>query len=712
MKEHILIVEDSTTQREKLRMILESEGFAVTSAADGSKGLQAAGESKFDLIISDVMMPGLTGYDLCRKLKQDDALKTIPIILLTSLGDPMDVIRGLECGADNFIKKPYEPDVLVQRVRSVIENRKLQNQAKLKNSDELFFLGQRIDIQGDTQQVLNFLISTFEDTVQTNKLLMDSQHELTLANAKIEKHARYLEGKVFQTEQKYRFVFENAVDAIIVVNLDGFISGWNHGAEIMYGYHPNEMLGQPLINLVTEEHREGIQKIFDLVIGGTVVPNYESIRVKKDGTLFEVATTASAIRDDKGKIIGLSAISRDITERKKIEAAEKKYEEQMRLAQKMDAIGRLAGGVAHDFNNLLSVISGNVEFLLPMVGRENDQFEICRDIQAAVLQGARLTKQLLVFGQKQVSQPQSLYLNEINIEMNKMIKRLIDASVEFSIIPGKDLRPIHADLGQIQQVILNLAINARDAMPQGGKLVIETKNVSLEGPVENFKYGLPAGDYVRLTATDTGTGMSPEVRQRIFEPFFTTKEGKGTGLGLASVYTIVKKWGGAIFVESELGKGSVFTLLFPALEHEEPAEAAPITITRIPNGSETLLLAEDEELVRKVLVRSLIEKGYRVLQACDGEHALQVALEHEDDIDLLITDTVMPKKNGLELARELKKIRPNMKVMFMSGYTQEILSQKGILDPDINLIQKPFESDFLLREVRKTLDEKLTPAQG
>jgi CheY-like chemotaxis protein len=297
-------------------------------------------------------------------------------------------------------------------------------------------------------------------------------------------------------------------------------------------------------------------------------------------------------------------------------------------------------------------------------------------------------------------------LNELSFEMNKMFKRVIDADIDLSIRQDKHLQYIQADPGQIQQVILNLVLNAQDAMPQGGKLIVETRNTKIGEFGDGRDDYLPPGRYVELDVTDTGTGMAPEVQQRIFEPFFTTKAGKGTGLGLASVYAIVKAWNGFIFVHSILGRGTTFSLFFPAIDQPEKIETKSVQQTLISRGTETLLVVEDEEALRKVLVRILEKQGYHVLQAGDGAEGVQIASDYAGAIDLLLTDAMMPKMNGKELAAELKRTRPQTKVIFISGYPHEVLSQQGVLDSSIQLIQKPFELDFLTGKIRNILDEK------
>lgn len=501
-------------------------------------------------------------------------------------------------------------------------------------------------------------------------------------------------------------ILQQTSDAVVGTDLDGKIFSWNRGAEALFGCTLDEVIGQSMALFSPLDRKHEMTELKDIVKSGENISNFETVRAKKDGSPIDVSVTMSPVQDSKGKIIGVSAIFRDITEKKQAEASLRRHEEQLRQVEKMNAIGRLAGGVAHDFNNLLSVIGGNAEFLLSALEEKDPKRDELMEIQKAVKRGADLTKQLLVFGQKQVSQPQAVNLNDLSAEMNKMLKRLLDANVDLAIIQDGDLRPVLADPGQVQQIILNLVLNARDAMPKGGNLIVETKQVrGVELEMEE-KPSLPPGDYARLSVTDTGTGMTPEVQKHIFEPFFTTKAGKGTGLGLATVYGLVHKWSGHVFVHSTPGMGTTFTLYFPSLTEAPAAVSKPRQMNLIPQGSETVLVSEDEAPVRRVLVRTLEKYGYRVLEAENGLQALQKAWGYKDVIQLLLTDTVMPKMNGKELADELKKTRPKMKVIFISGYPKEILSQQGVLDAGIHLIQKPFDLEDLARQVRKVLDEK------
>jgi signal transduction histidine kinase len=467
-----------------------------------------------------------------------------------------------------------------------------------------------------------------------------------------------------------------------------------------------EIIGESTASLVPIDRKDEMERLRELATKDENVSNYETTMLKRNGDLVEVAVTVSPIKDTNGKIIGVSTISRDITERKRAQESLKKNEEEMRLSQKMDAIGRLAGGVAHDFNNLLSVIGGNSDFLKAALSPGDPHLEEVKEIEKAVQRGAELTRQLLAFGKKLVSQPQLVNLNELSSEMSKMFKRLIDASIDFDLVQDRDLKLIQSDPGQIQQVILNLVLNARDAMPKGGKLIVATKNYESTEALEVRGLKIPPGSYVALSVTDTGTGMDEETQKHLFEPFFTTKGEKGTGLGLATVYGIVHQWGGYLWVYSTFGMGTTLSIYFPAVMEAAAVVAKPKEISLGAKGSETILVAEDEEQVRKMVVRAMEKYGYNVLQAGNGLEAIQRASSYKDTIHLLLTDTVMPKMNGKELCDELKKTRPEISILFMSGYPREVLSQQGTIDPSIKLIQKPFSNNELAERVRLVLDEK------
>jgi len=406
----------------------------------------------------------------------------------------------------------------------------------------------------------------------------------------------------------------------------------------------------------------------------------------------------------------LHGVLRDVTERRLVTEERERLEAQLRQAQKMEALGQLAGGVAHDFNNILTAILGNAEMLLERLRRGQAETPPERmvaalgQIQLAGERGAGLTRQLLAFSRKQVRRLELLDPNRVVGDMQRMLRRLIGEHIELETRLAPDIRLIRADVGQVEQVLLNLALNARDAMPQGGKLVIETANVSLGAHELAGHVDEPPGDYVTIRVRDTGCGMSRDTLGHIFEPFFTTKAiGKGTGLGLATVYGIVKQTGGLINVHSEPGRGSSFSVFFPAVEGREVPAQKPALGTEL-RGDETVLVCEDEEMVRALACEILRSNGYDVLTAADGEQALQLAERHPGEIQLLVTDTIMPGMSGIELARELSRRRSGLRVLLVSGYAPDEFTHQASAAGNLNLLQKPFSSTLLLRRVRQILD--------
>ena len=427
--------------------------------------------------------------------------------------------------------------------------------------------------------------------------------------------------------------------------------------------------------------------------------------MKKDGSIIDVEVTTHGLHF-AGRPAQL-VLATDVTERKRAQDALRETEEQLRQAQKLEAVGRLAGGVAHDFNNLLTVISGYSEMTLRGLEADSPLCHRVEEIRRAAARAASLTSQLLAFSRKQVLQPMALDLNAVVSEMEKMLRRLIGEDVHLVTVLDPTLSRVKADPGQIVQVLMNLAVNARDAMPQGGKLTVETRNVYLDETYARRHVAVTPGRHVMLAVSDTGVGMDAETQAHIFEPFFTTKEvGKGTGLGLSTVYGIVKQSGGNVWVYSEPGHGSTFKVYFPrvgegAQEYRRGAE--PEEVLR---GEETVLLAEDEETVRK-LAREVLELyGYRVLEAAGGGAALLICERHAGPIQLLVTDVVMPEMGGRELAARLAPLRPEMRVLYMSGYTDSAIAHQGVLEDRADFIQKPFTPEALARKVREVLDRE------
>jgi two-component system cell cycle sensor histidine kinase/response regulator CckA len=426
---------------------------------------------------------------------------------------------------------------------------------------------------------------------------------------------------------------------------------------------------------------------------------------KKSGDVFVAEKTVIPLRDNDGRITHFISNDRDITDRRRME-------NQLQQAQKMDAIGKLAGGVAHDFNNLLMVISSYAELMLDSLTPQHPLRRNVDEIQKASRRAADLTRQLLAFGRKQMQSLQLLDLNVIIEDINKMLPRLIGEDIELLFVPGKKLGKVKADPVQIEQILMNLVANARDAMPKGGRLVIETTGLRLDEPYVQEHSIVPPGEYVLLTVSDSGTGIAPEHLLHIFEPFYTTKEeGKGTGLGLATVYGIVKQNSGFIWVYSEPGLGTTFKIYLPRARQAKVVLQPTLPSEGCPRGCETLLLAEDEEAVRQSAREFLTLHGYIVLEAANGAEALAIAKSYDGPIDLMITDVVMPQLGGAKLAAELASDRPDMKVLFVSGYAETTFQRHGEIDVTTRFLQKPFSLKAMARKIREVLDaEKVAAA--
>jgi PAS domain S-box-containing protein len=502
--------------------------------------------------------------------------------------------------------------------------------------------------------------------------------------------------EVRDSQNRMSLIVDSSQDAIIGKTLDGVITHWNKGAEQMYGYTPQEIIGRSITTLCPKDRVDEIPGILERIRRGERVEYFESVRVTKDGRRLDVSISVSPILDHEGRVAGASAIARNITVQKKIEG-------QLRQSQKMEAVGRLAGGVAHDFNNLLGIVSACSELLRSRV--DADSGEYVDNIREAAKRGASLTRQLLAFSRRQPVQPQLLDLNERLRDVSKLLHPLMGDDIEIVLLPRSETAVVEADPGQLDQIVVNLAVNARDAMPRGGKLVLETGVFDFDQSFANDHPGLAVGRYVMLAVSDNGVGMNETTRARIFEPFFTTKEmGKGTGLGLATVYGIVKQSGGHVWVYSEPDRGTTFKIYLPSAGHKlgKTTESSEAEVLPPRREGITILLAEDEPIMRRVTRKMLEEHGYKVLEANDGNAALEVIKKGDEQVDLTLTDVVMKGMSGPELALRLIDKDPAMKVVYMSGYTGELVANQG-LDNSIRLLEKPFTRASLL----KTLDAAL-----
>ncbi len=501
-----------------------------------------------------------------------------------------------------------------------------------------------------------------------------------------------------RSEMNFRSLVTNAPYGICRCDSTGQLLNVNPAVLAMLGYSSaKELVGQHLGALYPDSHQWF--ELADYLRAGAPFNGLIAEWKRKDGlgTVVRVSGRAVSFADNEK---AFELFAEDVTERRALE-------QQLQQSQKMEAVGRLAGGIAHDFNNLLMVNSGYSEFLLDRLGPDPALRGPAQEIAGASQRASSLTRQLLAFSRKQMLAPKILDLNEVVTENLKMLTRVIGEDIDLVMVPAAVLGSVRADAGQIDQVIMNLAVNARDAMPAGGKLTIETSNVSLDEEYARFHAPLRPGDYVMLSISDTGQGMDSETQSHIFEPFFTTKGTKGTGLGLSTVYGIVKQSGGYIWVSSEAGKGTTFKIYLPRVAERAETVAQVVTSEEaVPTepGTETILLAEDEANLRYLARQFLEKQGYKVIEAADGAAAMQIAVAHEGVIHLLLTDVIMPGMNGRELAQRISEIRPQTKILYMSGYTENVIGHDGTLDAGVSLLQKPFTLRDLKSKVREVLD--------
>ena len=509
-----------------------------------------------------------------------------------------------------------------------------------------------------------------------------------------------------RSELNFRSLVTNAPYGICRSDATGKILDVNPAFLEMLGYtNTEELVGQHVYSLYADSNQWF--ELADLLRVSAPFRGLTAEWKRKNGTTTVVRVSGRSVTNgDEGERV-FELFAEDVTERRALE-------QQLRQSQKMEAVGRLAGGIAHDFNNLLMVISGYSEFLLERMGPDPQLRGPAQEIASASERATSLTRQLLAFSRKQMLAPRIVNLNDVAGENLKMLTRMIGEDIDLVLIPGDGLWSVRADAGQIEQVIMNLAVNARDAMPSGGKLTIETANTTLDDDYARHHAPLRPGDYVMVSISDTGAGMDAETQSRIFEPFFTTKGTKGTGLGLSTVYGIVKQSGGYIWVQSEVAKGTTFKIFLPrvASAGETAAQiAAGGEAQKVEPGTETILLVEDEVNLRYLARQYLEKQGYRVIEAADGAVAMQIAVAHEGVIHLLLTDVIMPGMNGRELAQRISEIRPNVKVLYMSGYTENVIGHNGTLDAGVRLLQKPFNLRDLRTIVREVLDAGPTPPE-
>ena len=514
-----------------------------------------------------------------------------------------------------------------------------------------------------------------------------------------------LRRQLTEQDEIARIISENADDLIAIIDRDGKRLYSSTGYERIFGYSNDDLAGKPVVDQIHPDDHKAIlaarESVFEKGVSPWVVHRFRT----KEGEWRLLESNGRPVRNRQGEIEKIVVVSRDITNRKQAEELLSQREEQRRQAQKMEAVGRLSGGIAHDFNNLLGVIIGYTEAMDAKLAPDDPLRKSAEGIRQAGQRAAALTHQLLAFSRQQVLQPKVLDLNAVIIDIGRMLRRLIGVDIEFNTRLAAQLGRVKADQSQIEQVLVNLVVNARDAMPDGGKLLIETSNVDISEALARSLPFLRPGPHVQLTVTDTGIGMDAETQQHIFEPFFTTKgPGRGTGLGLATVYGVVKQSGGVVGIDSAPGKGATFKIFLPQAQETPIATAPDVIASKGLKGTGTILLVEDEEALLSLTADLLADSGYTVLSARDGVQAFEMARSFDQPIHLLLTDIMMPKLGGPALARKISKLRPETRILFMTGHADRGPALQDGLPAGAETLQKPFSRDVLIRHVRQVLE--------
>jgi len=639
----ILIVEDQPTDAElaekEIRKTLEPCLFQRVETREDY--LAALESFKPDLVVTDYRMPRFNGLEAL-KLALEKVPFT-PVIILTGAINEDTAVECMKAGAANYVIKEHLKRLSQAVVHAIEEKRVLQERY-------------------------------------------------------------WAERALRESEERYRTLVHTLPDALTLADTEGTILYESPSSLRCFGYDSEgETIGRNVMDWVhPDDHAKAFDAIQTLRAGGNL-RGQEFVFYKKDGSTFWGELSASSIRDDRGTITGFLALVRDVSDRKRAEEEKAQLQAQLLQSQKMDSIGRLAGGVAHDFNNMLSVILGYSELIQTQLNANDPIRNDVEQIEKAGRRAKDITQQLLAFSRKQIIEPTIIDLNELINSIQKNLARLIGEDINLRFSPGPGLCKIRFDHSQLDQILINLAANARDAMPLGGHLTIETSNVSLDDAFCREHLGFNAGTYVLLTVADSGIGMDRETLAHAFEPFFTTKAiGKGTGLGLATVYGIVVQGGGLIEADSEPGRGTIFRIYFPSIREDALVDPGKEAST-IRSGAGSILVVEDDKLVRNMTVAMLESVGYKVREAATARDALKYCENNGDAIDLLITDVVMPELSGAELRDRIQAFRPGLKVLFISGYASDVVAHHGILEEGVNFIRKPFSMNDLAKAVQNII---------
>jgi PAS domain S-box-containing protein len=676
----ILSVDDKLENRYLMEALFKGHGFAVRSAGNGAEALEWLGQEDFDCILSDILMPVMDGFELCRRLKADPRYCRIPFVIFTATyTGPQDEAFALKIGATRFLQKPCEPELLIKTIQEVLASSPHE-------------MAPSCPVPSEEGEVLKLYNERLVRKLEQKMLELEQEID---ARKKAEDILR-------RSETNYRLLFHSIRDALLVSDINRCIIHCNRAFADLFGYSLEEMLGKQPLFLYEDPaqyHRLGrsLQQLND------DPTQIYLIRFRaKDGRVFPCEINLFRFHDDEQRMTGYISLIRDVTQKVEAELQQQQLESQLRQAQKMESIGRLAGGVAHDYNNMLSVILGYAQMALAKTTPGLPAHEYLLQIVDAAQRSAAMTRKLLGFARKQAIVPRMIDLNEAVAGMLKMLRRLIGEQVQLVWQPQVDLWPILIDPSQVDQILANLCVNARDAMDEGGEIVIRTAMVTLNDALRLSHGRMPAGEYVLLCMSDEGCGIDPLIQEQMFEPFFTTKEeGQGTGLGLSTVYGIIQQNNGYIDVRSAPGRGTMISIYLP--RQHAASQANPPEERTIPRGGgETILVVEDEAGILQSTSALLTGLGYTVLATTRPTEAIILAHTQPGGIHLLLADMVMPEMGGEELAQLLATFYPNLQYLFMSGYIDRlpVNGRDGIRR---QCIRKPFSIEDLAAKVHAAL---------
>ena len=694
-KINILIVEDSPTQAEQLKYLLEEQGYDVIIAGNGKDGIEAAKKSMPDLIIADILMPVMDGYTMAYEIKRDEALKKIPIILITSLMEKKDIVRKASVVADGFFTKPYDDAYLLTKIKSLISSQYDENKNWDINGIDVNFSGDRYVVKSNRRQILTFLLSTYENAVQQNHDLIMMQRELQIINEQLEEKVRERTEELQSSEESFRAISENAMEGIAIMGSKGEYLYANEMAAKITGYSVDELLKLNMKDVLPPDNLSAVKERLRERLEGLPQQSYfETTIIAKDGRRVLVETiSAKTIWHGKPAVI---VIFRDISDRKR------KEDELIKLA-KLESLGVLAGGIAHDFNNLLTGVIGNLSLAKMYCKPDDKVYQIILEAEKASTNAKGLTYQLLTFAKGGAPVKRTMFINKLVKDAIAFASRGSNTKCHFDV--SEDIWAVDVDDGQLNQVIYNLIINAEQAMSEGGDITVSVQNTAIE---PDNKYLIKDGEYVKVAISDTGGGIPQEILNKIFDPYFTTKE-KGSGLGLATCYSIIKNHGGYITVDSKVGTGTTFYIYIPKSEKELSLEEKKGK-GELLYGKGKILIMDDEEILRNAAGLLLSELGYNVGFARDGKEAIEIYKKAKDSgepFNVVIMDLTIPGgMGGKEAIKKLLEIDPDIRAIVCSGYsTDPIMSEfkdYGFSD----VIIKPYDIDELSRVVYKVVEGK------